>query len=226
MEGKMAGTRERGKAVGDLDALPIGQSIGWCSSDPRWIVVSRKPKSRPHKRRRPSARELAKQADRILQEALEREQEYQRLGMTTVTISRAELIRKLSGKTAHSPFLTQISRSGAVRGSTFLLNFGLMNPDALVYQESNLGLCYCWADAGGLTDPGLTLLRADPSVGVRQVPIGTLNSAPMPYYLSSTHDIPATFRLGPAELNYFMYHPHAFEPAVLLTRGTMKMEVT
>jgi hypothetical protein len=189
-------------------------------------VVRRKPKSRSGKHRRPSARELAKQADRILEEAFEHEREYQRLGMTTVTISRAELIRKLSGKTAHSPFLTQIGRSNAVRGSTFLVNFGLMNPDPLVYQESNLGICYCWADAGGLTDPGTTLLRADPSVGIRQVPIGTLNTAPMPYYLSSTHDIPATFRLGPAELNYFMYQPHPFEPAVLLTRGTLKMEVT
>jgi len=189
-------------------------------------VVRRKPKSRSGKRRRPSARELAEQADRILEDALEREREYQRLGLTSVTISRAELIRKLSGKTAHSPFLTQVGRSNAVRGSTFLLNFGLMNPDPFPYDERNLGICYCWADAGGLTDPGMTLLRADPSIGVRQVPIGTLNAAPMPYYLSSTHSIPATFRLGPAELNYFMYQPNAFGPAVLLTRGTMKMEVT
>ena len=189
-------------------------------------MVSRKPKSRSGKQRRPSARELARQADRILEDALEREREYQRLGMTSVTISRAELIRKLSGKTAHSPFLTQVGRSNAVRGSTFLVNFGLMNPDPFPYDESNLGICYCWADAGGLTDPGMTLLRADPSVGVRQVPIGTLNAAPMPYYLSSTHGIPAAFRLGPAELNYFMYQPDPFGAAVLLTRGTMKMEVT
>ena len=189
-------------------------------------MVRRKPKSRPGKRRGPSARELAEQADRILADALEREQEYLRLGLTTVTISRVELIRKLSGKTAHSPFLTQISRSNAVRGSTFLVNFGVMNPDPWYYDEGTLGICYCWADAGGLTDPGMTLVRADPSVGIRQVTVGTLNAAPMPYYLSSTHSIPATFRLGPAELNYFMYQPHPFEAAVLLTRGTLKMEVT
>jgi hypothetical protein len=189
-------------------------------------VVSRKPKSRPAKRRRASARELAQQADRILEDALQREREYSRMGMISVTISRAELIRKLSGKTANSPFLTQISRSNAVRGSTFLLNFGVMNPDSWPYDEANLGICYCWSDAGGLTDPGSTLLRADPSIGVRQVPIGILNAAPMPYYLSSTHDIPANFRLGPADLNYFMYEPNAFGPAVLLSRGTMRLVVT
>lgn len=190
-------------------------------------MVSRKPKSRSGKRPRRSGRELAQQADRILEDALQREREYQRLGLTSVTISRAELIRKLSGKTAHSPFLTQISRSNAVRGSTFLLNFGLMNPDGgVVYEENNLGICYCWADAGGLSDPGMTLLRADPSVGVKQVPIGTLTWSPMPYYLSSTHGIPPTFRLGPADLNYFLYLPNAFGDTVLLSRGTLRMVVT
>ena len=191
-------------------------------------MVRRKPKSRPGKRRRPSAaRDLAEHADRILEEALEHEREYERVGMTSVTISRAELIRKLSGRTAHSPFITQIGQSGAVRGSTFLLNFSVMNPDAsVVYTESNLGICYCWADAGGLSDPGMTLLRADPTVGVRQVPIGILNSAPMPYNLSSTHLIPATFRLGPADLNYFLYLPNPFGDTVLLSRGTLRTVVT
>lgn len=188
-------------------------------------MVRRKPKSRPGKRRSAS-RGLAEQADRILEDALQREREYQRLGITTVTISRAELIRKLSGKTAHSPFLTSIGRSNAVRGTTFLLIFGVMNPDPFPYDEANLGLCYCWSDAGGLTDAGMTLLRADPSVGVRQVPIGTLNAAAMPYYLSATHDIPPTFRLGPADLNYFLYQPNPFSPAVQLARGTMRVVVT
>lgn len=188
-------------------------------------MVSRKPKSRPGKRRRPSARELAQQANRILEDALQREREYQRLGMTSVTISRAELIRKLSGKTAHSPFLTQISRSNAVRGATFLLNFGLMNPDPFPYDEMNLAICYCWSDAGGLTDPGSTLLRADPSIGVKQVAIGSLNSSPMPYHLASLCDIPAMFRLGPADVNWFLYQPDPFSPAVLLSRGTMRVVV-
>jgi hypothetical protein len=189
-------------------------------------VVSRKRKSRPAKSRRGPARELAEQADRILEDALQREREYQRLGMTSVTISRAELIRKLSGKSAHSPFLTQISRSNAVRGATFLLNFGLMNPDPFPYDEMNLGLCYCWSDAGGLTDPGSTLLRADPAIGVRQVAIGTLNSSAMPYYLASLCDIPATYRTGPADVNWFLYQPDPFAAAVLLSRGTMRVVVT
>jgi hypothetical protein len=190
-------------------------------------VVRRRSKSRPKKSPRRSARDIAKQADRILEEARQREQEYARLGMTIVTIPRAELILNLSGKTAHSPFLTWIGRSNAVRGATFLINFGIMQPDGwMVYTESNLGLCYCWSDAGGLADVGQTLLLAEPSVGVIQVDIGILNFATMPYSLSSTHLIPTTFRLGPADLNYFLYMPHAFGPAVLLKRGTMRMVVT
>ena len=189
-------------------------------------MVRRKPKSRPGKGRGPSAREIAEQADRILEDALQREREHERLGMTSVTISRAELIRKLSGKTANSPFLTQIGRSNAVQGTTFLLNFGVMNPDPWPYSDANLGLCYCWSDAGGITDPASTLLRAEPSIGVRQVPIGYLNASAMPYYLSSTHDIPATFRLGPADINWFLYQPDPWNPSVLLSRGTIRVEVT
>jgi hypothetical protein len=48
----------------------------------------------------------------------------------------------------------------------------------------------------------------------------------MPYYLSDTHDIPATFRLGPADLNYFLYQPNPVSPAVQLARGTMRVVVT
>lgn len=55
-------------------------------------MVRRKPK--PQSRKRSSAREIGEQADRILEDALQREREYQRLGMTSVTISRAEPIRR------------------------------------------------------------------------------------------------------------------------------------
>ena len=190
-------------------------------------MVKRRPKSPPRKGPRRSAREIAEQADRILEEARQREREFSRLGMTTLTISRAELILGLSGKTAHSPFITQIGMGNAVRGATFLINFAVMQPDGwMVYSESNLGLCYCWSDAGGLSDPGLTLLRATPTVGIVQVDIGTLNSAPMPYNLSSTHIIPTAFRLGPADLNYFLYMPDPWGPAVLLKRGTLRLVVT
>jgi len=190
-------------------------------------VVKRKPKSPPRKGPRRSARAIAAQADRILEEARRREQEYTRLGMTTVTISRAELILGLSGKTAHSPFLTQIGYGNAVRGATLLIDFGVMQPDGwMVYSETNFGICYCWSDAGGLMDPADTLLQAEPSVGVIQLDIGYLNAATMPYSLSSTHLIPATFRLGPADLNYFLYMPDAFGPAALLKRGTIRVVVT
>jgi hypothetical protein len=189
-------------------------------------VVRRTSKSQVVKTSRASSRAIAEHADRILADALKREREFQRQGWVTVTISRAELIQKLSGKTAHSPFLTQISRSNAVRGSTFMMNFGVMNPDPWQYDDQNLGICYCWSDAGGLTDPGSTLLRADPSIGVKQVSIGTLNSAAMPYYLPTLCDIPSTFRLGPSDVNWFLYQPDPFAPAVLLSRGTMRIVVT
>ena len=185
-----------------------------------------RPQKKSPSRKRRSIREIAEHADRILKDALQREREYKRQGMRSVTISRAELIQKLTGKTAHSPFLTQLSMNYPVRGSTFSLTFGLMNPDPFPYEEDNLGICYCWSDAGGVTDPGNALLRADPSVGVQQVTIGTLNGAPMPYFLNSQHFVPLTFRLGPADLNYFLYLPDAFAESVLLTRGTLRFVVT
>jgi hypothetical protein len=189
-------------------------------------VVKRRPQRPLKKKPRRSARDIAEHADQILREMARREQDYARLGLVTATISREELIRSLSGKTAHSPFLVSIGRSNAVRGATFLINFELMQPDPFGYDESNLALCYCWSDAGGLMDVGATLLNAEPSVGVIQVPIGYVNYAPMPYSLSSTHDIPSTFRLGPADLNYFLYMPGAFDSAVLLKRGTLRVVVT
>jgi hypothetical protein len=189
--------------------------------------VIRRRSQRPSRKRSRSARSLIlEQAERILTEALEREREYQRLGMVTVTISREELVRKLTRRGTHSPFLTQISRSNAVRGTTFLMNFGVMNPDPWPYDEMNLGLCYCWSDAGGITDPGSTLLRADPALGVRQVAIGVLNAAAMPYSLSTLCDIPSSFRLGPADVNWFLYQPNVFDIGILLSRGTMRVVVT
>ena len=184
------------------------------------------PKPAVRKRSRSTRSVIAEQADRILAEALEREREYQRLGMVTVTLSRAELLRKLRRRGAHSPFLTQISRSNAVRGTTFLMNFGVMNPDPWPYDEMNLGLCYCWSDAGGITDPASALLRAEPSIGVRQVTIGILNAASMPYSLSTICDIPPSFRPGPADVNWFLYQPSVFDAGILLSRGTMRVVVT
>ena len=190
-------------------------------------MVKRRSKLASRKGRRRSPRSIAQHADQILQEAALRELEYGRLGMRTETISRLELINGLSGKTTHSPFITQIGISGAVRGATFLINFLIMQPDGgMVYSEANLGLCYCWSDAGGLMDVGQNLLIAEPSVGLIQIDIGYLNSAPMPQMLSSTHLIPATFRLGPADLNYFFYMPDPWGEAMLLKRGTMRVVVS
>ncbi len=175
---------------------------------------------------RRSARDIAEQADRILAEAREREREYERKGMSSVTLPRDELIRKLSGKTAHSPFISSIGWGGAVRGSTFVLIFWLVNPDPRPYEILNLGLCFCYSDAGAVTDPGLTLLRAEPSIGVRQVDIGILNWAPTPYSLSANHPIPSGFRVGPADLNWFLYAPDSFAQGALLERGTIRVQVT
>jgi hypothetical protein len=106
------------------------------------------------------------------------------------------------------------------------MNFGVMNPDPWPYDEMNLGLCYCWSDAGGLTDPASALLRAEPSIGIRQVTIGILNPASMPYSLSTICDIPGSFRLGPADVNWFLYQPNVFDAGTLLSRGTMRVVVT
>jgi hypothetical protein len=38
--------------------------------------------------------------------------------------------------------------------------------------------------------------------------------------------IPSTYRLGPADLNYFFYMPDAFGSAVLLKRGTIRVVVS
>jgi hypothetical protein len=92
----------------------------------------------PIKRR--SAREIARHADRILDEAAARAKELEKQGLRTVTLPRTELIRKLGGRTAHSPFLTQVGWGNAVRGSTFALRFGLMNPDPFPYEDT-VGLC-------------------------------------------------------------------------------------
>lgn len=175
---------------------------------------------------RPSARMIAAQADRILAEASQRERENARKGMKTVTISRAALIAKLGGKTAHSPFLTQVGWGAAVRGSIFVLHFGLMNPDPWPYENANLALCYCWASGAALAEPGLALLAADPAVGVRQVEMGILNTAATPYDLAADHTIPTMFQVGPADLNYFLYRPEAWTTGVLLERGTIRVDVT
>ena len=178
------------------------------------------------KTKRPSASVIAAQADRILADARKQERENARKGMKTVTISRAALIAKLSGKTAHSPFLTQVGWGAAVRGSIFVLNFGLVNPDPWPYENANLALCYCWANGAALAEPGLALLGAEPAVGVRQVEMGILNTAATPYYLAADHAIPTTFQVGPADLNYFLYRPEAWTAGVLLERGTIRVDVT
>ncbi len=188
-------------------------------------MSDKRPKSPSTKRSRPSGRALAEHADRILADALERANEYERQGFHSATIPRADLIAKLSGRTAHSPFITQVGWGNAVRGATFVLDFGLMNPDPFPYEIGNLGLCFCYADAGALSDPGMTLVRAEPSVGIVQVEIGTLNGAPTAYYLDAIHTIPATFRTGPADLDYFLYQPDPFAAGVLLERGTIRIDV-
>lgn len=190
---------------------------------------TREPATRPRAstaRGRPSAREVEAQADRILAEAAKRERQFKRKGMRSVTIGRDDLIRKLRGEAAHSPFFTQVGWGPAVRGSTVALSFGVMNPDPFPYDNGNLGLCFCYADAGTLTDPGMTLLRAEPSIGVRQVDLGLMNASATPYYVSAAHDIPAGFRLGPADLNYFLYQPDAWKAGTLLERGTVRFDVT
>ena len=173
-----------------------------------------------------SPREIARQADRILEEAEERAKAGKAKGLSTVTLPRAELIKKLSGRSAHSPFLTQIGWGAASRGSIFYLEFGLINPDPWPWDDNNLGLCVYWGPAGGIVEPGLSLLNADTSTGVVAVTIGTMNPSASLYYLLATHTIAATARAGRNDLNYLLYGTEAFQNGILLQRGSIGVIVT
>jgi hypothetical protein len=170
---------------------------------------------------------VARHADRILEESAARELELKAQGLRVVTLPRAELIRKLSGKTAHSPFLTQLGWGRAVRGSTFVLNFGIMNPDPLVYSEFDLGLCVYWGTGTGVGDPGVSILAADPAVGVRAIELGFLNASASPYYISADHVLPAALAAGNSrsELSYLLYLVNAFDANEVLERGSISISI-
>jgi hypothetical protein len=170
---------------------------------------------------------VARHADRILEESAVKERELKAQGLRVVTLPRAELIRKLSGKTAHSPFLTQIGWGIAVRGSTFVLNFGIMNPDPLVYSEANLGLCIYWGTGTGVGDAGVSILAADAAVGVRAIDLGFLNASASPYYVSANHVLPAALAAGNhrSELSYLLYLVHSFDASVVLERGSISIAI-
>ena len=174
-----------------------------------------------------SAREIARHADRVLEESACKAQELTKQGLSVVTISRDELIRKLSRKTAHSPFLTSIAWGIAVRGSTFLIQFEIMNPDPWFYGETNLGLCVYWGPGTGVGDPGESLLAADPAVGVRAVELGILNPSPSPYSISADHMLPTTLAAGGkrSEVSYLLYLMHAFSANVVLERGSISVAI-
>jgi hypothetical protein len=184
----------------------------------------------PKRRRTTSraAREITRQADRILEEAAIKTKEFEKQGLRSITLPRAELIRKLSGSTAHSPFLTQIGWGNAVRGSTFPLNFGIMNPDSWPYSENNLGLCVYWGPGTGVADPGESLLAADKALGVRAVELGILNASASPYYISASHVLPATLAAGGtrSDVSYLLYAINAFDASLVLERGSLSVAIS
>ncbi|MBC7790683.1 MAG: hypothetical protein H7Z74_12105 [Anaerolineae bacterium] len=172
-----------------------------------------------------SRREIALHADRILKVAAERAKSGEAKGLSTVILPRAELIKKLSRRSAHSPFLTHIGWGLAVRGSNFPLSFGVMNPDPWPYSDGNLGLCIYWGPAGGITEPGLSMLNADKPPGVLAVTIGYLNASPTPYDLSADHIIPLTARGGRNDLSYLLYSTDSWQAGTLLERGSIDVIV-
>lgn len=184
----------------------------------------------PPKRRRTkprSAREIARHADRILEEAAAKAKDFEEQGLRSVTLARADLVRKLSRKTAHSPFLTQIGWGRAVRGTTFPLSFGIMNPDPWPYDEGNLALCVYWGPGTGLAEPGQSLLAADPALGVQAIELGVLNASPSPYYITASHVLPATLAAGNSrsEVSYFLYAMDSFDTCVVLERGSLSVAI-
>jgi hypothetical protein len=190
---------------------------------PGGLVPTAKKRSRPKR----SAREIARHADQVLEEAAARARDFEKRGMRSVTLPRGELIRKLTRKTAHSPFFTQVGWGAAVRGTTFPLSFGIMNPDPWYYFEANLALCVYWGTGAGLATPGESLLLADKALGVMAIDLGTLNASPSPYYISASHVLPATLAAGNSrsEVNYFLYEMNSFDALVLLERGSLSIAI-
>jgi len=174
-----------------------------------------------------TTRQLAAHADQILEEAAANTRAFAKEGMRTVTLPRAELIRKLSGKTAHSPFLTQIGWGTATRGSMFGLRFVIMNPDPYPWDEANLGLSVYWGPGTGLMDPGDSILAADPAVGVLAIELGILNPSATPYNVSAAHVLPAGFSATTSrnEVSYQLYTVNSFGPGVLLERGSLSVAI-
>ena len=170
-------------------------------------------------------KEIRRHADRLLAEAHAQAKKDAKAGMRTVIISRKELITNLSGKTAHSPFLTSISWGSIVRGQTFGLNFSLMNPDPFPYEDLNLGLLVWWTPAGGVMSVGESVAAADQIIGLRPVEVGVLNGAPNPYQLSAAHLIPAAARPGRNDLNYVLHTVDAFADSVILKRGVLGLVI-
>ena len=174
------------------------------------------------------ARKLGQHADEILKEMAASARIFAKQGLRSVTLPRAELIRKLSGKTAHSPFLTQVSWGNAVRGATFGLHFGIMNPDPFAYDEANLGLSVYWGPGTGVAEPGDSLLAADRALGVLAIELGTMNGSPSPYSISASHVLPAGLAANGtrSEVSYLLYTMEAFGAGVLLERGSLSVAIS
>jgi len=175
-----------------------------------------------------SARRLARHADDILKEMDANARDFAKQGMRSVTLPRAELIRKLSGKTANSPFLTQIGWGQAIRGSIFGIRFVIMNPDPFPWDEANLGLSVYWGPGTGLMEPGDSILAADPTVGVLAIELGTMNPSATPYNISAAHALPAGFSLNTNrnEISYQLYTMNSFGIGTLLERGSLSVAIT
>jgi len=178
--------------------------------------------------KRPGARKLEQRADELLKELAETSRDFAKQGMRSKTLSRAELIRKLSGKTAHSPFLTQIGWGNAVRGQLFGLRFVIMNPDPYPWGDA-VALSVYWGAGTGLVEPGDSLQLADPAVGVLAIELGSMNPSNSPYNISAAHVLPAGLAPNSArsEVSYLLYTMNSFAPApgVLLERGSLSLPV-
>lgn len=174
-----------------------------------------------------SARQLELRADEVLKEMAASARDFAKQGMRSVTLPRAELVRKLSGKTAHSPFLTQIGWGNAVRGSMFGIRFVIMNPDPYPWDEANLGLSVYWGPGTGVMEPGDSILAADPAVGVLAIELGILNPSAAPYNISAAHALPAGFSPTSArnEVSYQLYTMNSFGVGTLLERGSLSIAI-
>jgi hypothetical protein len=158
------------------------------------------------------ADQTLKDLQRFAKQASDRKQE-------VTLLSRSDLVRKLLGRTSHSPFIVAISWfATAARGSTITASVGLFNPDPIPYLAGNLFAYAFWGPANVLPDLGDYLLSADPAFPRFAA---TLDAPPSPPISIATISIPlpTAVAAGTYLMNWLLFLRNPFGPGTFLERA-------